>query len=555
MNALFLPAEAAMSVSSVLSCATLVGCLLTSISANAQSQTEDDRLERLQRRTELLEKELKALRQEIKKTKKDAEKVEKSEKSEPTQGPLQATVESSHAVTSYQIDAAPAKSLPSVAGVKVTLGGFVAAESVYRTHNQVADMGSNFNSIPYPFSPLYREHEFHGSARGTRLSLLAEGNIDPARSLAAYVEADFLGVGQNSNYIEVNSWTPRLRQGYLTYDDTDRGFHLLGGQAWSLLTQNKVGIVPRQENLSLTIDYNNMVGFDYTRNWQIRVVGDFHKMFWLGLSVESPATLTTPGNIPGSVDGILVNFSNTGTGGFLNGVNVTTDQAPDIIVKAALDPGWGHYEVFGIQRFFTDSTFCASQVPTGCVINTTDSKTSYGTGVGGSVLLPVVPKYLDLQASFMYGRGIGRYGSGQLPDVTIAADGSLAPITARHALVGLVLHPREGLDIYGYGGIEQANAKFFDKLGYGNPAFDNSGCTITTASSFSTGATPACVANNRRLTEVTVGFWQDLYKGHLGRVALGAQYEYLKREAFEGVGGAPSTNDSVVYTSIRYYPF
>jgi hypothetical protein len=146
--------------------------------------------------------------------------------------------------------------------------------------------------------------------------------------------------------------------------------------------------------------------------------------------VENPAVLTAAGNIPASVNGNLVNFSNTGTGGFLNGVNVSTDQAPDIIVKAALYPGWGHYEVFGIQRFFTDSTFCASSVPTGCVINTIDRKTSYGTGVGGSVLLPVVPKYLDLQASFMYGRGIGRYGSGQLPDVTIAADGSLAPITA-----------------------------------------------------------------------------------------------------------------------------
>ena len=120
------------------------------------------------------------------------------------------------------------------------------------------------------------------------------------------------------------------------------------------------------------------------------------------------------------MNGLEVNFSNAGTGGFLNGVNVSTDQAPDIIVKAALDPGWGHYEVFGIQRFFTDSTFCANSIPTGCVLNTVDNKTTYATGVGGSVLLPVIPKYLDLQASFMYGRGIGRYGSGQLPDATIA---------------------------------------------------------------------------------------------------------------------------------------
>lgn len=41
-----------------------------------------------------------------------------------------------------------------------------------------------------------------------------------------------------------------------------------------------------------------------------------------------------------------VNVVNTGTGGFLNEVDVTPNQAPDIIAKAAFDPGWGHYEVF-----------------------------------------------------------------------------------------------------------------------------------------------------------------------------------------------------------------
>jgi hypothetical protein len=164
-------------------CAALASLLMCAPVA-AQSQTDDDKLERLQRRTEMLERELKALRQEIKKTKKDAEKVEKVDqvdKSEPAQGAVQTTVESSHTLTSYETGVAPAKPMPSVAGVKVTLGGFIAAESVYRTHNQVADMGSTFNAIPYPFSPLYREHEFHASARGTRLSLLAEGNIDPRR--------------------------------------------------------------------------------------------------------------------------------------------------------------------------------------------------------------------------------------------------------------------------------------------------------------------------------------------------------------------------------------
>jgi hypothetical protein len=52
-------------------------------------------------------------------------------------------------------------------------------------------------------------------------------------------------------------------------------------------------------------------------------------------------------------------------------------------------------------------------------------------------------------------------------------------------------------------------------FGYGNPGFSNAGCPVTTPSSFA-GATPAdCFANNRRLLDVTAGFWQDVYKGVL----------------------------------------
>jgi len=209
--------------------------------------------------------------------------------------------------------------------VRVTLGGYVAADSVFRQHNEVADMGAIFNALPYPFSALYHEHEFHASARGSRPTLLAEGNIDSAHHLAAYFEMDLLGVGETSNYTESNSWSPRLGQAYLTYDDTDRGYYILAGQAWSLLTPHKIGITPRQENDPLTIDYNQVVGFDFTRTWQVRFVKDFDKRLWLGISIENPATLTASGNIPANVNGILVNFSNVGGGGgFLTGVAVRT---------------------------------------------------------------------------------------------------------------------------------------------------------------------------------------------------------------------------------------
>ena len=108
---------------------------------------------------------------------------------------------------------------PPLSPIKMTWGGFLAAESVYRQHNTVSDMGTPFTSIPYPFSPQYSEHEYRGSARASRLSLLVEGTIDPMQKLSGYYEMDFLGTGITSNYNQSNSWDMRLRQTISTFSE------------------------------------------------------------------------------------------------------------------------------------------------------------------------------------------------------------------------------------------------------------------------------------------------------------------------------------------------
>jgi hypothetical protein len=520
----------------------------------AQAQNADsDRIEQLQIQTEQLQKQIKALREEMARTKKKTEEVE-----------------SAQAKYIDPKSPAPMKAPAEQKRVTITPGGWIAGETVFRTRNTVTELATPYQNLPFPFQPTFGEREFHASARQSRLSVLIVGDIDTAQKLSGYVEGDFQGVAGNSNYNETNSWAPRLRQGYFTYDNTDWGFHFLAGQAWSLLTQNTVGITPRKENIPLAIDTNIVLGFAYTRQMQIRFVQDFGSGFWLGVSVENSATINT-GGVTGStttngivsspiVNGLVANIANPGAV-FLNTVTVTPDVAPDFIVKAAFDPGWGHYEVFGLQRFFTDNVFCINTFPTGCVPMTTRERTTSGTGVGGSFLVPVWEKYLDLQGSVLYGRGVSRYSAGQLPDVTIAPDASLAPLTGLMALVGAIAHPWDGLDVYAYGGYEQLSARFFNvgvaPFGFGNPNFSNLTCLLTTQTSFTTGvaAAPGCVANNRRLWEATAGFWQNLYKGDYGRVVWGAQYAFNKREVFAGLGGAPKTDDNTVWTSIRWYPW
>ena len=52
-----------------------------------------------------------------------------------------------------------------------------------------------------------------------------------------------------------------------------------------------------------------------------------------------------------------------------------------------------------------------------------------------------------------------------------------------------------------------------------------------------------------------IGTWQNIYKGNFGRFVVGLQGSYIERDAFSGVGGSPTTNETIVMTSFRYYPF
>src|SRR5215831_8395610 len=151
----------------------------------ALAQSDSQKIEQLQRQTELLEKQLKALKDEIAQTRKKAEKVESVQAVYAAQTPPPSDPKSP------VIPKAPAL----MERVKITPGGFFAAETVFRSRNMVNDMGTIWNNVPYPFSPLYSEREFHGSARQTRLSLLVEANIDAQQKLAGYFETDFLGAG------------------------------------------------------------------------------------------------------------------------------------------------------------------------------------------------------------------------------------------------------------------------------------------------------------------------------------------------------------------------
>lgn len=440
----------------------------------------------------------------------------------------------------------------SKTGVKLTLGGYVDVTGIYRAKNQSSDLSTNFNTlIPFNNSVNAHQAEFRGSARSTRLSLLGEAAPDNDTKLTAYIESDFQGAAPTATSTVTNSYTPRLRQAFAQYEREDWGLHISGGQEWSLLTMNKVGMLPLKENAPNVLESSYVSGFNYARGPQIRVVKDFmDKKLWVGVSAESPQAVTsgicTSGtssatlNCAGYNGTYLVNNAgNPAT--YASGNNYTTDFAPDVILKVAYDPSWGHVEAFGALRTFHDvvnSNFHNNAVMAG--------------GGGGSVLVPVIAKKLDVQATAMYGYGMGRYTVSSFPDFAIQPDGSLQPVEEVTALVGAVAHPEPSWDLFVYAGMEQAFRNNIDgqtsnAFGYGNRGVSNAGC-------YAAGGT--CYAQTERVWQVTPGVWKRLYDGAYGKVQVGAQYSFTRRDAFSDLlGNAPHAYQHVVMTSFRYFPF
>ncbi len=459
--------------------------------------------------------------------------------------------------------------------ITITPGGFVAAESAFRSRTEQVDIGSGYQNIP--FGPQAGTNEFRFTARQSRIALLAEAPITPTFLASAYGEFDFLGSGVTSNENESNSFAPRIRHLYGTLDANDYGMHVLAGQNWSLATLNSKGITPRNEITPPTIDSQYVPGFVWKRQPQIRLVKDFAKRLWVALSAEEPQNLLvgcTPGQngtaIPGlgAAGGVntLVTCQLTGNNNLNNTTNFSIDHVPDVVGKVAYEAKFAdrdvHLEAFGLYRNLYDRTAYVNGLAATNPTATNQNRTGYG--VGGGLVVPVLPKRLDFQVSGMVGRGIGSYGTAQFSDATFAADGSESPIREQMLLAGLTAHATQSIDLYAFGGVEQVQANYYATnvagtafAGYGAPNANNSGCyNVITAGS--------CAANAKRVWQVTGGMWDKLYKGAFGEVRVGLQYSYTKRELFQGngttapaaaLGFAPHQDDQSLLTSFRYYPF
>jgi hypothetical protein len=492
-------------------------------------------------------------------------------------------------------------------GITLTPGGFVAAETTTRQRATSSDINTPFNSIPYPGNALSKVGESNFTGRQSRLSLLAEGKYANAK-LTGYYEADWLGTGVTSNNRQSNSYVMRQRQIW-GQAKLDSGWSFTGGQMWTLATEDKKGIDNRQEAIPLTIDPQYSVGFTWARQYGFRVVKDFGGKFALSVAIEAPqatiggrgfssVTTTTVGAPSATTTGITGNtfLDAPGAGGGLFNFSDTTgysvNKTPDIIIKAAADPGFGHYELFGIISTFRNRIYpcgvvgtnatdtaapatptvlaCGSASPTTVSSFGANNDTRTGGGFGASARWLFAAKKVEVGIKGVAGDGIGRYGSAQLADLTFRPDGSEALIRTVHGLGALELHPSPKFDLYAYYGAEYAdraaytgyNAVTITKTpaipatattvaipattttafklnqigGYGSPFANNSGCSTENAptNQLTPSGGGSCAGDTRVIWEGTLGFWHKIYNGPKGGLRWGIQYSYISRTGWSG---------------------
>ncbi len=492
-------------------------------------------------------------------------------------------------------------------GITITPGGFAEAAFIRRSRALAADITTPFNSLTMPGASQSQMSEFFGSARQSRPTVYVDGRLKNVQ-LSSYLSADFLSSGTSSTSTQTDSYTLRLRQvwGQAAFDN---GWRFLGGQAWSLVTENREGIQPSDDTgrtndaRPMTIDPGYTVGFSFARQYGIRLTKDFGKKVWFAVAMENPqGTVTTHSN----GDNFLLGSAGSGSGAYNSAVTTCTansvtisptttsisvpitctpagsytfNPSPDVIAKVAFDPGFGHYEIFGLWDRFRDRVFPCGEVASSsalCGGSTTAGPNAIGaynaSANGGAFGINARWNFFNKHVVFglhtFDGRGTGRYGAGQLADLSIHANGTVDPIKNGQGLATLEWHGKK-LDVYSYAGAEyDGRADSFDpisgkQVGYGAPSFKNYGCYTETApivnSGFVPGALADCTADTRALIEGTIGFWYRFYSGPRGKFQFGTQYSYVTRQTWDGVGFSKTTTvapeglDGMVFTSFRYY--
>ncbi|MGF1604829.1 MAG: DcaP family trimeric outer membrane transporter [Rhodothalassiaceae bacterium] len=283
----------------------------------------------------------------------------------------------------------------SMGDTQITFGGYVKFDTIVSRYSDGAPPSSSAGRdfyVPSTVAASFngaRETVLDFSPRESRFLFKTETPLGDD-TLGSHLELDFL-VTDNDNEIVSNSFTPRLRQAYLTY----RNF--LFGQAWS--TFLNVAAIP--ENLDFVGPTEAVV---FARQPMVRYTrGPFE------IAIENPETTIT------ARDG--------------SRLVPDADRLPDLTARYTFTTRAGEIKLAGLLRQLrTDgATLLAGG---GTAITPDDNRTAIGYGLSLSGRLKLNTRD-DLRFMANYGDGGGRYFAVALIDgAAIGPDGDLDTIEA-----------------------------------------------------------------------------------------------------------------------------
>jgi hypothetical protein len=449
----------------------------------------------------------------------------------------------------------PGEPVPSplswkLGAAEFTPGGWADILGIFRTSDIGSGTGTTFGSIPFNNQePQAGLTEFRATAQTSRLSLKVEANVNDATSVLGYVESDFNGYQPPNAYTSTNSGTFRLRLAFA--DIKHNNWEFIGGQTWSLLTPNRVGLssMPQDVFTGYRLDTNYVAGLAYARQAAFRVI--YHATDWWSFAVAlenpqqyAPSSVVFPSTF---FSGQFDNGSGASNGTAAASNPAIPNLHPDVIVKSAFDWKLGdhalHLEAAGLIRSFKVFNNLA-----------TPSDTNSITEGSGSLNANLeVFHNFRLIGNTIYGAGNGRYLGALGPDAIVKADGELSPIHSGSGVAGFEyqMTPRFEFDGYYSGAYFQRN--FGGAVAStATPAPSCLGVSGFFCTGF--GFPGSANTNNKSFQEATFGITKTIWgTPNHGKLQFITQSSWVERTPWSVSGSAPRNAHAFLqYIDLRY---
>jgi hypothetical protein len=420
-----------------------------------------------------------------------------------------------------------------IGGAEFTPGGFVDLTAFWRSTNPGTGYGTNFFSIPFHNTIPGQLTETRFTAENSRISLKVADNVK-GNDVIGYYEMDFHGNDPANLNVTSNSSTMRLRQFWV--DVRHKKWEVLGGQAWSWLTPNRVGMsaMPADVFYSQNVDANYQLGLTWTRAAQVRVIFHPNDHWGMGLAAENPDQFAGQAGqviFPAALNNAAV------TSQFdIANQTTTPNVMPDIIPKIAYDTDLGgkHFHVEAVGLITRLRVVPALGLAKNSV-----------TGAGGSLNMNLeVVKNFRLFLTSFFSDGGGRYIFGSGPDAVLRPDGTLSLVHAESGVGGFEWQICKKTLISAYYGGDYFQRNFFldtssgakpnTFAGYGGPGSSN--------------------AANRSIQEPTLDWVTTFWKNpQYGALQLMTQFSYLTRSPWVVPAGTPkNARSSMAWANVRY---